>query len=53
MRSGIRLPHLGRLIYPYPTLSEIVKRTAESWYRGRYEGTARGRLLRRIVGWWR
>jgi pyruvate/2-oxoglutarate dehydrogenase complex dihydrolipoamide dehydrogenase (E3) component len=53
MRYGIRLPQLGSVIHPYPTLSEIVKRTAESWYRGRYGDTGRGRLLRRIVRLWR
>ncbi len=52
MRYGIRLPQLGSVMYPYPTLSEIIKRTAESWYRARYGDTRRGRLLRRIVRLW-
>jgi pyruvate/2-oxoglutarate dehydrogenase complex dihydrolipoamide dehydrogenase (E3) component len=52
MRHGIRLGQLARVIYPYPTMSEIVKRTADSWYRSRYGDTGRGRLLRRVVRWW-
>lgn len=52
MRHGIRLGQLARVIYPYPTMSEIVKRTADSWYRSRYGNTGRGHLLRRLVRWW-
>ncbi|MGH7548354.1 MAG: hypothetical protein ACREMM_09280 [Gemmatimonadales bacterium] len=52
MRHGIRLPALTRDIHPYPTMSEIVKRTADGWYRAKYADTFRGRLLRRVVRWW-
>jgi pyruvate/2-oxoglutarate dehydrogenase complex dihydrolipoamide dehydrogenase (E3) component len=52
MRQGIRLGQLARAIYPYPTMGEVVKRTADSWYRTRYGDTRRGRLLRRLVRWW-
>jgi len=52
MRHGIRLGRLAQAIHPYPTMGEIVKRTAHSWYRTRYGDTARGRLLRRLVRWW-
>ncbi len=52
MRHGIKLSRLARAIHPYPTMSEIVKRTAESWYRAKYTGTVRGRLLQRIIRWW-
>ncbi|MGH7613283.1 MAG: dihydrolipoyl dehydrogenase family protein [Gemmatimonadales bacterium] len=52
MRHGIRLPALARDIHPYPTMSEIVKRTADGWYRARYTDTPRGRLLRRVIRWW-
>jgi pyruvate/2-oxoglutarate dehydrogenase complex dihydrolipoamide dehydrogenase (E3) component len=52
MRHGIRLGRLARVVYPYPTMSEVVKRTADGWYRARYGDTARGYLLRRLVHWW-
>jgi pyruvate/2-oxoglutarate dehydrogenase complex dihydrolipoamide dehydrogenase (E3) component len=52
MRHRIRLSRLAGAIHPYPTMSEIVKRTADSWYRVRYGDTVRGRLLRRLIGWW-
>ena len=51
MRHGIPLGRLARAIHPYPTMGEIVKRTADSWYRARYGDTGRGRLLRRLVRW--
>ncbi|HEX9282553.1 MAG TPA: FAD-dependent oxidoreductase [Gemmatimonadales bacterium] len=53
MRHGIPLPRLASAIHPYPTMSEIVKRTADAWYRARYGDTPRGRLLRRFLRWWR
>ena len=53
MRHGVKLPALARAVYPYPTMSEIVKRTADAWYRARYGDTPRGRLLRRFLRWWR
>jgi len=52
MRHGIPLGGLARAIHPYPTMGEIVKRTADSWYRTRYGDTGRGRLLRRLMRWW-
>ncbi|MGH7531119.1 MAG: dihydrolipoyl dehydrogenase family protein [Gemmatimonadales bacterium] len=52
MRQGIPLRALANVIYPYPTMSEVVKRTAQAWYRERYGDTWRGRLLRRVVRWW-
>jgi pyruvate/2-oxoglutarate dehydrogenase complex dihydrolipoamide dehydrogenase (E3) component len=52
MRHGIPLGRLARAIHPYPTMGEIVKRTADSWYRTRYGATSRGRLLRRFIRWW-
>jgi pyruvate/2-oxoglutarate dehydrogenase complex dihydrolipoamide dehydrogenase (E3) component len=51
MRHGIKLGRLARAIYPYPTMGEIVKRTADGWYRTRYGDTRRGQLLRRLVRW--
>lgn len=52
MRFRIPLQKLAGVIHPYPTMSEIVKRTAQEWYRARYGDTWRGRLLRRVVRWW-
>ncbi len=53
MRHGIKLPGLAAAIHPYPTMSEVTKRTADAWYRVRYASdTRRGRVLRRVVRWW-
>ena len=52
MRHGIKLGQLAGAIFPYPTMSEIVKRTADSWYRARYGDTSRGRVLRRLIRLW-
>ena len=52
MRLGIPLPRLARFIHPYPTMSEIVSRTAAEWYRQKYTGTRAARLVRRLVRWW-
>src|SRR5256712_7471140 len=52
MRLGIPLPRLARFIHPYPTMSEIVSRTAAAWYRRKYTGTRAARLVQRLVRWW-
>jgi pyruvate/2-oxoglutarate dehydrogenase complex dihydrolipoamide dehydrogenase (E3) component len=52
MRLGIRLPRLAGVIHPYPTMSEIVSRTAAVWYRRKYTGTRAARLVQRLVRWW-
>jgi pyruvate/2-oxoglutarate dehydrogenase complex dihydrolipoamide dehydrogenase (E3) component len=52
MRFDIPLQKLDGVIHPYPTMSEIVKRTAGTWYRQRYGDTRRGRLLRRLIRLW-
>jgi pyruvate/2-oxoglutarate dehydrogenase complex dihydrolipoamide dehydrogenase (E3) component len=52
MRFGVPLQKLDGVIHPYPTMSEIVKRTAGSWYRQRYGDTRRGRILRRLIRLW-
>jgi pyruvate/2-oxoglutarate dehydrogenase complex dihydrolipoamide dehydrogenase (E3) component len=51
MRHGIPLGRLARVIHPYPTMGEIVKRTADRWYRAHYGDTSVGHLLRRMVRW--
>jgi pyruvate/2-oxoglutarate dehydrogenase complex dihydrolipoamide dehydrogenase (E3) component len=48
MRHRIPLPKLSRLVYPYPTMVEGIKRTADGYYREKLGGHA-GRWLRRIV----
>ncbi len=52
MRHRIPLGRLAGAIHPYPTMGEVVKRTADGWYRARYGDTSRGRLLRRVLRWW-
>ncbi|MBI3982844.1 MAG: FAD-dependent oxidoreductase, partial [Gemmatimonadetes bacterium] len=52
MRHRIPLPHLARHVFPYPTMSEAIRRAADAWYRSKYGATARGRILRRLVQWW-
>src|SRR3989441_12455784 len=39
MRLGIPVPRLARFIHPYPTMSDIVSRTAAAWYRQQDTGT--------------
>ena len=48
MRHGIALPKLSQVVYPYPTMVEGIKRTADGYYREKLQGRA-GRWLRRIV----
>ncbi len=48
MRHAIALPRLARLVYPYPTMVEGIKRTADGYYRDKLRGRT-GRWLRRIV----
>ncbi|MBI4540495.1 MAG: FAD-dependent oxidoreductase [Gemmatimonadetes bacterium] len=50
MQHGIRLPSLSATIFPYPTLVEGVKRTADAFQRARLEGAA-AKLLKRVVRW--
>jgi len=52
MRFGVPLQKLASVIHPYPTMSEIVRHTADTWYRQRYGDTRRGRLLRAFVRLW-
>ncbi|MBI4519310.1 MAG: FAD-containing oxidoreductase, partial [Gemmatimonadetes bacterium] len=50
MRQRIPLARLSSTIFPYPTLMEGVKRTADAYQRTRLEGVG-GRLLRRVARW--
>jgi len=50
MKRGMKLPQLSQVIYPYPTMAEGIKRTADSYYRARLAGRT-GEWLRRVVRW--
>ena len=50
MRRKIPLPKLSQIVYPYPTMSEGIKRTADAYYRARLAGRP-GAWLRRVVRW--
>jgi pyruvate/2-oxoglutarate dehydrogenase complex dihydrolipoamide dehydrogenase (E3) component len=52
MRFRVPLQKLAGVIHPYPTMSEIVRHTADTWYRRRYGATRRGRLLRALIRLW-
>lgn len=47
---GLKLPKLSGVVYPYPTMVEGVKRTADNYYRAKLSGFA-GNALRRVVQW--
>jgi pyruvate/2-oxoglutarate dehydrogenase complex dihydrolipoamide dehydrogenase (E3) component len=47
---GIALPKLARIVYPYPTMSEGIKRAANEYYRARLAGRS-GAWLRKVVRW--
>jgi pyruvate/2-oxoglutarate dehydrogenase complex dihydrolipoamide dehydrogenase (E3) component len=50
IRRKIPLPKLSQIVYPYPTMSEGIKRTADAYYRAKLAGHA-GQWLRRVVRW--
>lgn len=50
MKRGIPLPKLSQIVYPYPTMVEGVKRTADGYYRAKLSGRS-GKLLRKVVRW--
>jgi pyruvate/2-oxoglutarate dehydrogenase complex dihydrolipoamide dehydrogenase (E3) component len=50
IKRGITLPRLSQLVYPYPTMSEGIKRAADSYYREKLSGRS-GVWLRRVVRW--
>jgi pyruvate/2-oxoglutarate dehydrogenase complex dihydrolipoamide dehydrogenase (E3) component len=49
-KQGIKLPKLSPLVYPYPTMSEGIKRAADSYYRQKLAGRT-GEWLKRVVRW--
>jgi hypothetical protein len=50
MRHRIPLPKLSQMVYPYPTMTEGIKRAADAYYREKLQGRT-GAWLRRVVRW--
>lgn len=48
--KGLTLPDISNTIFPYPTMVEGVKRTADAYQRARLEGIG-GTILRKVVRW--
>ncbi len=48
--KDLSLADISGTIFPYPTMAEGVKRTADAYQRARLDGRA-GHLLRRVVRW--
>ena len=49
-KHGLTLADLSGTIFPYPTMMEGVKRTADTFQRQRLDG-AGGRVLRKVISW--
>jgi len=47
---GLKLSDISNTIFPYPTMVEGVKRTADAYQRARLEGTG-GRVLKKVISW--
>lgn len=50
LKHGIRLPKLAQLVYPYPTMVEGVKRTADNYLQATFTGWTAS-LVRRVARW--
>ncbi len=50
MKHKMPIGKLSRVVYPYPTMVEGIKRTADGYYREKLTGRS-GALLRRVVRW--
>jgi pyruvate/2-oxoglutarate dehydrogenase complex dihydrolipoamide dehydrogenase (E3) component len=50
MKEKMPLGKLSRIVYPYPTMAEGVKRTADGYYRAKLAGQS-GTWLRKVVRW--
>ncbi|MDA0328877.1 MAG: FAD-dependent oxidoreductase [Gemmatimonadetes bacterium] len=50
MQHGLTLSDISSTIFPYPTLSEGIKRTSDAYQKSRLEGTG-GRVLRKVISW--
>ncbi len=49
-KHGLSLAAVSGTVFPYPTMMEGVKRTADAYQRARLAG-AGGRLLRKVISW--
>jgi len=49
-RKGLTLSDIADTIFPYPTMSEGIKRAANEYQRGRLEGLG-GTLLKKVISW--
>jgi len=49
-KHGLKLSDVSDTVFPYPTMVEGVKRTADAYQRSRLEGTG-GKLLKKVVSW--
>jgi pyruvate/2-oxoglutarate dehydrogenase complex dihydrolipoamide dehydrogenase (E3) component len=50
VKRKMKLPQLSQVIYPYPTMAEGIKRTADSYYRRKLAGRT-GEWVQRVVRW--
>ena len=50
MNGRMKISQLSHIVYPYPTMVEGVKRTADSYYREQFVGRT-GEWLRKVVRW--
>ncbi|MCH7716967.1 MAG: FAD-dependent oxidoreductase, partial [Gemmatimonadetes bacterium] len=50
MNGRMKISQLSHIVYPYPTMVEGVKRTADSYYREQFAGRT-GEWLRKVVRW--
>ncbi len=50
MQKGMKVTALSRVVYPYPTMAEGIKRAADNYYREKFKGRS-GDWLRKVVRW--
>jgi pyruvate/2-oxoglutarate dehydrogenase complex dihydrolipoamide dehydrogenase (E3) component len=49
-KNGLTLSDIAGTIFPYPTMMEGLKRTADQYQRARLEGSS-GTVLRKVISW--
>ncbi len=49
-KHGLSLADISGTIFPYPTMMEGLKRTADAFQRGRLDGVG-GRTLKKVISW--
>ncbi|MFP3948986.1 MAG: FAD-dependent oxidoreductase, partial [Longimicrobiales bacterium] len=50
MKHGLKLSDVADTVFPYPTMVEGVKNTANAYQRSRLDGTG-GKVLKKVVSW--